>query len=77
MKNIFTIIFIYFRIRLISVASQKFIADIANEALQHTKLRLAKYGKLRKDGDFHLTLDSLRPVLRNRGINIRKPPYFV
>ncbi len=31
--------FLNFRIRLISLAAQKFISDIINDSLQHSKLR--------------------------------------
>lgn len=74
-------IFIYFRIRLISIASQKFIADIANDALQHCRMRLAtmptKSGKVPKDRKFTLTMEDLSPALNDYGIIVRKPPYFV
>lgn len=73
--------FIHFRIRLISIASQKFIADIANDALQHCRVRLAtlptKSGKVPKDRKFTLTMEDLTPALNDYGIVVRKPPYFV
>lgn len=80
-KCIIMNLFIYFRIRLISIASQKFIADISNDALQHCKMRLAtlpsKSGKIPKDRKFTLTMEDLTPALYDHGIVVRKPPYFV
>ncbi|XP_050534929.1 transcription initiation factor TFIID subunit 10 [Daktulosphaira vitifoliae] len=68
-------------IRLISIASQKFIADIANDALQHCRVRMAtmptKSGKVPKDRKFTLTMEDLTPALNEYGIVVRKPPYFV
>lgn len=65
-------------LRLASLASQKFIADIANDALQHCKMRtaLSQNKKQTKDKRYTLTFEDLVPVLSEYGINIKKPQYF-
>ncbi|KAH9417377.1 Transcription initiation factor TFIID subunit 10 [Dermatophagoides pteronyssinus] len=66
-------------LRLASLASQKFIADIANDALQHCKMRttaLSQNKKQSKDKRYTLTFEDLVPVLNEYGINIKKPQYF-
>ena len=65
-------------LRLVSIASQKFIADIANDALQHCKMRtaLSQNKKGNKDKRYTLTFEDLTPVLTEYGINIKKPQYF-
>ncbi|CAG0914313.1 unnamed protein product [Notodromas monacha] len=67
-------------LRLISLSSQKFIADVTNDAMQHCKLRTAqqlKNQKQTKDRRFQLTLEDLLPTLKERGINVKKPHYFI
>ncbi|KFM65295.1 Transcription initiation factor TFIID subunit 10, partial [Stegodyphus mimosarum] len=60
-------------VRLISIAAQKFISDIANDALQHCKMRGA--GQSRKgteDKRYVLTNEDLKPALMEYGINVKK-----
>ncbi|KAK5576043.1 hypothetical protein RB653_007181 [Dictyostelium firmibasis] len=64
--------------RLISLATQKFISDVASDSLQFCKIRLqgTSREKTRKDKALVLTTDDLSQALREYGINIRKPEYF-
>ncbi|XP_030749947.1 transcription initiation factor TFIID subunit 10 [Sitophilus oryzae] len=74
-------------LRLISIAAQKFISDIANDALQHCKMRStnagtshggnAKSSKSIKDKRYCLTMEDLTPALAEFGIVIKKPHYYV
>ncbi|XP_014255474.1 transcription initiation factor TFIID subunit 10-like isoform X2 [Cimex lectularius] len=66
-------------VRLISLAAQKFISDVSNDALQHCKVRTSNQSSKSKTKDrtYTLTMDDLTPALAEHGINIRKPPYFV
>ncbi|XP_056166154.1 transcription initiation factor TFIID subunit 10 isoform X3 [Syzygium oleosum] len=57
------------RTRLVAVATQKFVADIASDALQHCKARQAsivkdKRDKQQKDKRLILTMDDLSKALR-------------
>ncbi|XP_057646043.1 transcription initiation factor TFIID subunit 10-like [Chionomys nivalis] len=66
-------------IRLISLAAQKFISDIANDALQHCKMKGTASGSSRsksKDRKYTLTMEDLTPALSDHGINVKKPHYF-
>ncbi|XP_036181146.1 transcription initiation factor TFIID subunit 10 [Myotis myotis] len=66
-------------IRLISLAAQKFISDIANDALQHCKTKGTASGSSRsksKDRKYTLTMEDLTPALSEYGINVKKPHYF-
>jgi len=61
--------------RLIALAAQKFISDIANDALQYCKLRhQASQSKAKQK--LVLTMDDLSRSLKEYGINLRKPEYF-
>ncbi|KRT84137.1 hypothetical protein AMK59_410 [Oryctes borbonicus] len=73
-------------LRLISIAAQKFISDIANDALQHCKMRSSnssssssssKNAKSSKDRRYCLTMEDLTPALAEFGINVKKPHYYV
>lgn len=66
-------------IRLISLASQKFISDIANDALQYCKMKGTASGSSRskaKDKKYTLTMEDLQPALAEYGVNVKKPYYF-
>ncbi|XP_054164597.1 transcription initiation factor TFIID subunit 10-like [Oppia nitens] len=64
-------------VRLISVAAQKFISDVVNDALQHCKMRGAGQSKkTTKDKRYTLTMEDLSPALAEYGINVKKPYYF-
>ncbi|XP_071805202.1 transcription initiation factor TFIID subunit 10-like [Asterias amurensis] len=65
-------------VRVISLAAQKFISDIANDALQHCKMRGSGQSskKVGKDKRYTLTMEDLTPALSEHGINVKKPYYF-
>ena len=65
-------------VRLISLASQKFVSDIAHDALQHCKMRGSGQSsrKSGKDKRYTLTMDDLSPALNEYGVHVKKPPYF-
>lgn len=67
--------------RLVALATQKFLADIANDAIAHSRLRAtvvqsASKKKLAHDAKIVLTVDDLERALREYGVPFRKPPYF-
>nr|AGM32100.1 transcription initiation factor TFIID subunit 10-like protein [Coptotermes formosanus] len=67
-------------IRLVSLAAQKFVSDVANDALQHCKTRGASQTSKTskgKDRRYSLTMEDLTPALAEYGITVKKPHYFV
>lgn len=67
-------------IRLVSLAAQKFVSDVANDALQHCKIRGASQTSKTskgKDRRYTLTMEDLTPALAEYGITVKKPHYFV
>ncbi|KAL5201732.1 hypothetical protein ABZP36_036086 [Zizania latifolia] len=67
--------------RLVAVATQKFISDIASDSLQHCKARVAapikdNKSKQPKDRRLVLTMDDLSKALREHGVNLKHPEYF-
>ncbi|EGF79773.1 hypothetical protein BATDEDRAFT_89443 [Batrachochytrium dendrobatidis JAM81] len=68
--------------RLLALATQKFISDIATDAMHYSKLRQqAVQGKERrqtlKDKRTVLTMDDLAAAMSEQGVNIKKPDYYV
>ncbi|KAG4974652.1 hypothetical protein AAZX31_11G186400 [Glycine max] len=67
--------------RLVAVATQKFVAEVAGDALQHCKARQAtipkdKRDKQQKDKRLVLTMEDLSKALREYGVNLRHQEYF-
>lgn len=69
-------------VRLVALAAQKFVADVANDAVASSRLRAAPTGgstrskAAARDSKVSLTVDDLERALRDYGVNLRKPPYF-
>ncbi|RKO83375.1 transcription initiation factor TFIID 23-30kDa subunit-domain-containing protein, partial [Blyttiomyces helicus] len=68
--------------RLLGLAAQKFIADVATDAFQYCKIRsqgtAAKDRKGNpKDRRTVLTMDDLSAALSEHGVNVKKPEYFM
>lgn len=66
--------------RLVGLAAQKFLADVADDALAHARLRQSSIPAPKKasarDTKLTLTVDDLERSLRDYGVNLCKPPYF-
>lgn len=68
-------------IRLVAVATQKFVAEVATDALQQCKARQAavvkdKRDKQNKDKRLMLTMEDLSRALREYGVNVKHQEYF-
>lgn len=73
--------------KLVALVGQKFISDIANDALAHQRLRVSSKGGSGSSvstgsGQSHgkrsaLTLEDLMAALNERGIEVRRPFYHV
>eukprot|EP00050_Salpingoeca_kvevrii_P017243 m.63287 g.63287 ORF g.63287 m.63287 type:complete len:155 (-) comp7447_c0_seq1:16-480(-) len=66
-------------VRMVSLATQKFIADVAQDALQHCKQRQASGSsrKAGKDKHYMLTTADLTAALKEHGVNAVKPQYYL
>ncbi|GLT44461.1 hypothetical protein SLA2020_183560 [Shorea laevis] len=67
--------------RLVAVATQKFVAEVASDALQNCKARQAavvkdKREKQQKDKRPILTMEDLSKALREYGVNVKHQEYF-
>ncbi|KAG9307501.1 hypothetical protein G9A89_017331 [Geosiphon pyriformis] len=63
--------------RLMALAAQKFISDIATDAFQYCKIRAqSKKAGVGKRNRTILTLEDLSSALSEYGINIKKPDYY-
>ncbi|PRQ53000.1 putative transcription initiation factor TFIID, 23-30kDa subunit [Rosa chinensis] len=68
-------------IRLVAVATQKFVAEVATDALQQCKERQAavvkdKRDKQQKDKRPILTIEDLSKALHEYGVNVKHQEYF-
>ncbi|CAG8628276.1 9547_t:CDS:2 [Acaulospora morrowiae] len=62
--------------RLMSLAAQKFLADIATDAFQYCKIRQQSRKNVGKRNKTVLTLEDLTAALSEYGVNIKKPDYY-
>ncbi|CAA2955461.1 transcription initiation factor TFIID subunit 10 isoform X3 [Olea europaea var. sylvestris] len=67
--------------RLVAVATQKFVADVATDALQQCKARQSavvkdKRDKQQKDKRLILTMEDLSKALQEYGVNVKHQDYF-
>ncbi|XP_065850678.1 transcription initiation factor TFIID subunit 10 [Euphorbia lathyris] len=68
-------------IRLVAVATQKFVAEVASDALQQCKARQTtvvkdKRDKQQKEKRLTLTMEDLSKALRDYGVNVKHQEYF-
>ncbi|KAE8654532.1 Transcription initiation factor TFIID subunit 10 [Hibiscus syriacus] len=66
-------------IRLVAVATQKFVAEVASDALQHCKARQAAVVKDKRDKQqkrLILVMDDLSKSLHEYGVNVKHQEYF-
>ena len=61
-------------VNLVSVVAQKFISDIASDALAHHKMRPAPSKK--KVNKLVMNTDDLRDALEDKGIAVSRQPYY-
>jgi transcription initiation factor TFIID subunit 10 len=59
--------------RIIGLAAQKFISDLASDAIAHSKTRMNKKGK---GGKLTLQMDDLQSALASKGVSVNKPDYY-
>ncbi|KAL9541026.1 hypothetical protein MBANPS3_009357 [Mucor bainieri] len=62
--------------RLLALATQKFVADIATDAFQFCKVRQSGSRKSGKERKTVLTMEDLTAALADYGVNIKKPDYY-
>ncbi|KAK4511093.1 uncharacterized protein ATC70_012304 [Mucor velutinosus] len=62
--------------RLLALATQKFVADIATDSFQFCKVRQSGNRKSGKERKTVLTMEDLTAALADYGVNIKKPDYY-
>ena len=65
-------------VTLVSLAAQKFISELASEALTNCKMRQASSNNIKKGNKvkkYAMTTDDLAIALQDKGIAVKKPPY--
>jgi len=67
-------------VKLVSLAAQKFVSDVAADALTHCKMRQNSMSNMNKkqgkDRKFVMTTEDLSQALGEQGVSVKKPPYY-
>ena len=66
-------------VKLVSLAAQKFVSDVAADALTHCKMKQntgAKKGGGGKDKKLIMTTEDLSQALSEQGVSVKKPMYY-
>ena len=64
-------------LRLVSLAAQKFVSDVASDALANCKMRQSNTATTnKKEKKYALITEDLSLALGDQGVNVRKPPYY-
>ena len=69
-------------VKLVSLAAQKFVSDVAADALNHCKMRQQRsvnmvHSTLPKRKDkYVMTTEDLSQALGEQGVSVKKPPYY-
>ena len=59
------------------LAAQKFVSDVASDALANCKMRQSNTAtNNKKEKKYALTTEDLAVALGDHGVNVRKPPYY-
>lgn len=69
-------------VKLVSLAAQKFVSDVAADALNHAKMRQNKMPVVhstlpkKKSEKYVMTTEDLSQALGEQGVSVKKPPYY-
>ena len=67
-------------VKLVSLAAQKFVSDVAADALTHCKMKqntaAKKGGPGGKDKKLIMTTEDLSQALSEQGVSVKKPMYY-
>ena len=63
-------------VKLVSLAAQKFVSDVAADALTHCKMKQNTAKKAGKDSKLIMTTEDLSSALSEQGVNVKKPMYY-
>ena len=66
-------------VKLVSLAAQKFVSDVASDALTHCKMKqntAAKKAGGGKDKKLIMTTEDLSHALSEQGVSVKKPMYY-
>eukprot|EP00049_Salpingoeca_infusionum_P002257 m.55226 g.55226 ORF g.55226 m.55226 type:complete len:147 (-) comp11471_c1_seq2:1683-2123(-) len=63
-------------LRIVSLATQKFVADVAQDAFQISQQRTSTGKKQQRERHKVLQVQDLSQALNERNINVVKPPYY-